>query len=187
MIYVTYINSPVGMVQIRASEKGITHVTFIDESGVDESDVDKLSDTFETNATIKKCAQQLKEYFYGQRKSFDLPLDWEGTVFQQSIWQSLLDVPFGAVASYSDIATAVNNPKAVRAVGAANGKNPIAIIVPCHRIIGSNGTLTGYAGGMDRKAWLLSHEGAEFKVSPREHPVKQQEMLLVDSLMTYPK
>jgi len=91
--------------------------------------------------------------------TFDVPLDTNGTVFQQSVWQALLTVPFGQSQTYGYIANQLNNPKAVRAVGAANGKNPISIIVPCHRIIGANAKLTGYAGGLDRKLWLLKHEG----------------------------
>lgn len=156
MTYGAYIESPIGVLQVRGSDKGVTHVTFVSELGAEAS--------FKKNTLIEMCVQQLKEYFQGQRNAFDIPLDWRGTVFQQSIWQSLLDVPFGAVASYSDIAIAVSNPKAVRAVGAANGKNPIAIIVPCHRIIGSNGSLTGYAGGVERKAWLLNHEGVQLNL-----------------------
>ncbi len=97
-------------------------------------------------------------YFAHSRTEFDLELDTGGTPFQQSVWQALCSVPFGKVATYKDIAEQLNNPKAVRAVGAANGKNPISIIVPCHRIIGANKKLTGYAGGLERKQWLLEHE-----------------------------
>ena len=107
----------------------------------------------------QRCQQQLNEYFAGQRRVFDLPLEPQGTPFQRSIWVCLLRIPFGQTASYRAIAEMANNRQAVRAVGAANGKNPIGIIVPCHRVIGSDGTLTGYAGGLERKAWLLEHEG----------------------------
>ncbi|MCP4233118.1 MAG: methylated-DNA--[protein]-cysteine S-methyltransferase [Aestuariibacter sp.] len=94
-------------------------------------------------------------FLKGQRQQFDLALDLRGTVFQKSVWTCLVQIPFGRVTSYSSIADSIKNPKAVRAVGAANGKNPVSIIVPCHRVIGSNGTLTGYAGGLERKSWLL--------------------------------
>lgn len=98
-------------------------------------------------------------YFAKELTQFELPLCASGTLFQQQVWQALTTVPYGKTASYGDIAKAINNPKGVRAVGLANGKNPLGIIVPCHRIIGANGTLTGYAGGLDKKAWLLAHEG----------------------------
>jgi methylated-DNA-[protein]-cysteine S-methyltransferase len=155
LMYIDYMETPIGVIEIRASNNGITKLIFPKS----------------TNGTVCKSElthrskQQLKEYFDGSRKVFDLSLDQQGTDFQKTVWAALLEIPFGQVVTYRDIAHAMNNPKAVRAVGAANGRNPISIIVPCHRVIGSNGTLTGYAGGVDRKAWLLTHEGAEFKVS----------------------
>ena len=118
--------------------------------------------TIHCNQITDLCKQQLGQYFTGERTEFDLPLDQRGTAFQKSIWSCLVTIPFGETVSYRDIADMVNNRKAVRAVGAANGKNPISIIVPCHRVIGSNRTLTGYAGGLPRKSWLLNHEGAAF-------------------------
>ena len=104
---------------------------------------------------------ELGEYFDGNRKAFDVPLDPQGTEFQQQVWQALLEIPYGQMASYAEVASAINKPKAVRAVGAANGRNPISILVPCHRVIGSNGSLTGYAGGLPRKQWLLQLEGQQ--------------------------
>ena len=104
--------------------------------------------------------QQLIEYFAGERKDFDLPLRLNGTEFQLSVLQALQKIPYGETTSYSDIAERIGRPKAMRAVGAANGRNPIPIIVPCHRVIGSDGTLTGYGGGLHRKQWLLQHERA---------------------------
>ena len=101
---------------------------------------------------------QLAEYFAGQRKSFDLAIEPQGTPFQTTVWRALLDIPYGETCSYADIARRIGNPKAVRAVGSANGNNPIAIIVPCHRVIGSNGSLTGFGGGLDSKRFLLSLE-----------------------------
>jgi methylated-DNA-[protein]-cysteine S-methyltransferase len=103
---------------------------------------------------------QLTEYFAGARQVFDLPLALRGTEFQQRVWQTLLDIPHGATWSYGELARAIGKPSASRAVGAANGKNPISIIVPCHRVIGTNGDLTGYGGGMPAKRWLLGHERA---------------------------
>ena len=108
----------------------------------------------------KTVLRQLSEYFDGKRNKFDLPLAAQGTAFQKRVWAALMEIPSGTTASYADIAQKVESPKAVRAVGAANGQNPIGIIVPCHRIIGSNGKLTGYAFGLEKKAWLLQHEGA---------------------------
>ncbi len=106
------------------------------------------------------AADQLREYFAGHRRAFDLPLAPDGTGFQQLVWTALLAIPFGHTRSYGEIAAAIGRPSASRAVGAANGRNPIAIIVPCHRVIGASGALTGYAGGMEAKRWLLAHEGA---------------------------
>ena len=145
-------NTPIGTLLIQASAQGITHVDFIDS----ETPANR------PNALTTACRQQLQAYFDGKRKIFELPLDQQGTAFQKSVWNSL-KIQFGQAVSYRDIADMVNNRKAVRAVGAANGKNPIAIIVPCHRVIGADRTLTGYAGGLQRKAWLLEHEGIAFK------------------------
>ncbi|SDB42033.1 methylated-DNA-[protein]-cysteine S-methyltransferase [Pseudidiomarina indica] len=113
-------------------------------------------------ALTQRAKHQLQEYFAGQRTQFDLPLAPQGTPFQQQVWQQLLQVPYGQTVSYQAIATAIGRPKACRAVGGANGNNPLPIIIPCHRIIGANGTLTGYTGGIDKKVWLLTHEGADF-------------------------
>jgi len=107
---------------------------------------------------LDATARQLAEYFAGTRRTFDLPLAPRGTGFQQRVWRALLAVPYGATCSYGDIARAIGRPAASRAVGAANGKNPIAIIVPCHRVIGASGALTGYGGGLPTKKWLLAHE-----------------------------
>lgn len=111
-------------------------------------------------AVTQQAKQQLMDYFNGRRQSFDLPLEPAGTAFQQQVWQALLSIEHGRTASYGEIAQTIRNPKAMRAVGMANSRNPIAIIIPCHRIIGANGTLTGYAGGLDKKEWLLQHERA---------------------------
>lgn len=150
----TQIDSPLDNVIIQATDKGISYVGFYPPAHYREINIEQV-----TNPHIIECAKQLEQYFNKQRQSFSLTLDTQGTQFQQAVWQALMAVPFGQTQSYSDIAVALNNPKAVRAVGAANGKNPISIIVPCHRIIGASGKLTGYAGGLKRKEWLLKHEG----------------------------
>lgn len=154
-MYIDFMNTPIGRIEIRASQRGVTKVVF--------SESQDHSVSVSVNDIAHYCKQQLQEYFDGQRNVFDLPLDQQGSHFQKSIWDCLTEIPFGETVSYRDVARMVNNPKAVRAVGAANGKNQIGIIVPCHRVIGSNGTLTGYAGGLDRKSWLLVHEGVELK------------------------
>jgi methylated-DNA-[protein]-cysteine S-methyltransferase len=154
MILQTTMSSPIDDIIIQATPAGVSYVGFYP---VIQAESIPLSNV--TNQAIITCVTQLNEYFEKKRTAFDIPLDVQGTVFQHGVWQALVDVPFGTTQSYGYIANVLNNPKAVRAVGAANGKNPISIIVPCHRIIGANKTLTGYAGGLKRKQWLLAHEG----------------------------
>ncbi|HDS1734666.1 methylated-DNA--[protein]-cysteine S-methyltransferase [Pseudomonas sp. BP8] len=115
----------------------------------------------DTHAVLQQTARQLGEYFAGQRQRFELDLDFAGTDFQRQVWAALLTIPFGETRSYSDIARQIGNPTAVRAVGAANGRNPISIIAPCHRVIGASGSLTGFAGGLQAKQYLLALEGRE--------------------------
>jgi len=150
-MFIDYLDTPIGVLEIEASTKAVTKVVFT-QSNKRVTNSNEITDS---------CKQQLVEYFNGERKTFELSLQQQGTDFQKLIWNSLKQIAYGKTVSYGYIATKINNPKAVRAVGAANGKNLIGIIVPCHRVIGSNGTLTGYAGGLDRKAWLLKHEGIE--------------------------
>ena len=142
--------SPLGELTICADDSGITAVAFPGEIA--------CRDVANPNALVRKAVAQLQEYFASRRSAFDLPLHAGGTSFQRAVWQALRAVPCGATASYGDIAVAIGNPRASRAVGLANGRNPIAILVPCHRIIGRDGTLTGYGGGLHRKRWLLDHE-----------------------------
>jgi len=111
-----------------------------------------------SSRVLARTAKQLDEYFAGTRRTFDVPLAPRGTGFQQRVWRALCAIPFGATCSYGELARTIGRPAASRAVGAANGRNPIAIIVPCHRVIGANGTLTGYGGGLATKSWLLDHE-----------------------------
>ena len=144
-----FMNTPLGDLKVVANEEAVLEVVFVDNQNEDGGNANEL---------VNKALQQLTEYFKGQRQVFDLPLGASGTEFRQLVWQQLCEVPFGQTASYSDIATAIGKDKAVRAVAAANGANPIAIVVPCHRVIGKNGTLTGYAGGLNRKQWLLEFE-----------------------------
>ncbi len=151
-IFRTYYNSPIGVLQITASEDSIKALEFCNTQP-------ELITMENEPAVIKDCKSQLDEYFRGNRADFNLKLSLSGTDFQNKVWNELLKVPYGNTASYKDIAKACGNPKAVRAVGGANHNNRIAIIIPCHRIVGSNGKLTGYAGGLWRKEWLLRHEG----------------------------
>jgi methylated-DNA-[protein]-cysteine S-methyltransferase len=134
----------------------------IEDNGSEITDVNVISDdqSFEMNETslLKNAAQQLNEYLEGKRNSFDLPLNPKGTEFQKKVWAALCDIPYGETRSYKQIAECVGNSKACRAVGMANNKNPIMIFIPCHRVVGSDGSLTGYAGGLDMKEKLLSLE-----------------------------
>ncbi|WP_114784105.1 methylated-DNA--[protein]-cysteine S-methyltransferase [Botryobacter ruber] len=147
----TCFHSPIGYLIITGSDKGLHSLTFSDEP--------VLSDTTGLPAPLAACVQQLSEYFAGSRKVFDLPLAPAGTPFQLQVWAQLQSIPFGKTASYLDVAKGLSAEKAIRAVGAANGKNPLCLLVPCHRVIGSDGSLTGYSGGLWRKKWLLQHEG----------------------------
>lgn len=166
-MYTDSIDTPVGVLEFKASEKGVTQIIFCgDQKGVIQpSDITDC------------CKQQLHEYFDGKRKVFDIPLDPQGTPFQQSVWACLLKIPFGEVATYGDIAKMINKPKGSQAVGGANGRNPITLIVPCHRVIGANGSLTGYAGGIERKLWFLNHEGIVFKPSQENEQLNIQNVI----------
>ncbi|WP_242927020.1 methylated-DNA--[protein]-cysteine S-methyltransferase [Pontibacter vulgaris] len=149
-IYTTCYPSPIGVVKITGTDTGICSTLFCEDEVVVSEHVPDV---------LKQCVQQLDEYFTGQRRDFDLPLVPAGTVFQQQVWEQLKSIPFGKTNSYMDVARSISGEKAIRAVGAANGRNPLCILVPCHRVIGSDGSLTGYAGGLWRKEWLLRHEG----------------------------
>jgi methylated-DNA-[protein]-cysteine S-methyltransferase len=144
-----YCESPIGLIEIGATPDGIASLLFVERRGEGSA----------PSSIVDEAVRQLREYFAGSRRQFDLPLDLTGTEFQRLVWRHLLTVPFGQTASYRDVAAAIGKPRAVRAVGAANGQNPISIIVPCHRIVGSDGRLVGYGGGLWRKEWLLKHEG----------------------------
>jgi len=149
--YKGYCNSPVGVLEVCGDGKAITAIRF---SNSDVAQVQTDSD----NLIIKTCIIQLIEYFKGNLKVFDIPLSPSGTPFQNKVWDKVLEIPYGETTSYGKIATALGDANLNRAVGLANGANPIPIIIPCHRVIGGDGSLTGYAGGLERKRWLLSHE-----------------------------
>jgi methylated-DNA-[protein]-cysteine S-methyltransferase len=141
------IDSPVGPLRLRADDDALLEVAFA--KGAAERSGHPI---------LRRAREELAAYFAGKLTRFELPLDAVGTEFQRGVWRALLEIPFGETRSYADIAVRIGRPAAVRAVGAANGRNPIAIVIPCHRVIGSDGSLTGYGGGEPRKRWLLSHE-----------------------------
>ncbi|KAA0546069.1 methylated-DNA--[protein]-cysteine S-methyltransferase [Bacillus sp. BGMRC 2118] len=146
--------SPIGIIEIIGTHEAIESILFV------EGEVPVNHLTEHTPSVLRECYEQLDEYFKGERINFTFPYAMNGTNFQKSVWKSLTTIPYAQTGSYKDIAIKIGNEKAIRAVGSANGKNKISIAVPCHRIIGSNGTLTGYAGGLWRKEWLLNHEKA---------------------------
>ena len=141
----------IGKIAIAEDDNAITDLYFYDGTLINDVQIKETE-------LLKKASQQLKDYFEGKRKIFELPLSPKGTDFQQSVWKALLEIPFGETRSYGDIAKRIGNPKASRAVGMANNRNPIAIFIPCHRVIGANGSLVGYGGGLDIKKYLLSIE-----------------------------
>ncbi len=148
-----YYQSEIGLLKIEGNEDGLASLTFVErEANANYANPPDLW------PEMVACVNQLDEYFQGKRKTFDLKLSPDGSDFQQQVWAQLLKIPYGETVSYLDIARAIGNEKSIRAVGAANGANPIAIVVPCHRVIGSDGKLTGYGGGVWRKEWLLNHE-----------------------------
>ena len=148
--YYGYYESPIGTVEIGGSDRAITWLYFVE--------------TYRHNSSscpiVDEAVEQIAAYFTDGRMTFDLPLELHGTDFQRQVWHQLTMIDYGLTVSYQSVADALGNPNAVRAVGAANGQNPISVIVPCHRVIGSNGQLTGYGGGLWRKEWLLKYEGA---------------------------
>ena len=154
MNYYTYYQSPYGQMTIQANDTGLLGAWFEIQT-TQPQDLGAYSDE---HAVLNQTKLQLEEYFSGRRTQFDLPLAAKGTDFQQSVWQALCKIPYGETWSYQQLADEIGNPKAVRAVGLANGKNPISVIVPCHRVIGKNGKLTGYAGGVEAKEKLLQLE-----------------------------
>ena len=151
-IFTTYYHSPIGMLKISGTEDYISEVSFYDKTQKTERKNKNLP------PMIIQCIEQLIQYFNGEIRVFELPINQPGTSFQQEVWSELMQIPFGKTISYLDLAKQMGDSKATRAVANANGKNNVAIIVPCHRVIGSNNDLVGYAGGLWRKKWLLEHE-----------------------------
>jgi methylated-DNA-[protein]-cysteine S-methyltransferase len=160
--YWTSFSTPLGEALIAATDQGVCRLTLPKEKP--ERFFDWLKGIFDVEKKEHPIAlqaiQQLDEYWAGKRSVFDVPLDLRGTAFQKQVWHELLAIPYGITTNYGTLAKKLGDPKASQAVGAANGKNPIFLIVPCHRVIGANGNLTGYAGGLDTKHFLLQHEGA---------------------------
>ncbi len=152
-LYLAYADSPLGRMLLTANEDGLTEVKFL----FPEDEI--VPEVEPSHPTLEQTKQQLKEYFAGDRKTFDLPLAPHGSDFQKRVWQELVTIPWGQTTSYLKMADKLGSRLTIRAVGGANGKNPIAIIIPCHRVIGANGNLTGYAGGLWRKQRLLELEG----------------------------
>jgi methylated-DNA-[protein]-cysteine S-methyltransferase len=155
--------SPLGELVLTASDIALTRVMFPPRHGsIPEARAEWLEDDGHARASVilGDARAQLGEYFARTRTVFELPLDPRGTVFQRRVWEALRGIPYGATTSYGELARCLGDPRATRAVGAANGKNPVPIIVPCHRVVGARGELTGFGGGLDRKRWLLEHEGA---------------------------
>jgi len=143
-----FINSPLGITKIVGDENGVSIISVLSEGELSTKIPNEL----------QEAVSQLQEYFEGKRKDFDFKINPKGTDFQQKVWQELLNIPFGKTMSYMDLSKKLGDVKAIRAVASANGKNPLWIVVPCHRVIGTDGSLTGYAGGLWRKKWLLEHE-----------------------------
>lgn len=157
MMETALIETPLGIAKVEGDVHGLNAITVLDTSEEPTTVMPEI---------LEDAVYQLKEYFEGQRQVFDLSLNPEGTDFQKRVWKALLNIPFGKTTSYLELSKTLGDVKAIRAVAAANGKNPLWIVVPCHRVIGSDGSLTGYAGGLHRKKWLLEHES----------PVKQRSL-----------
>ena len=163
MIKTAVIETPIGDMKAAAVKEGVCFLAFADSQNL-SSDLEELAGIFNTviisgsNRHIRALKRQLKEYFKGRRKEFSLKIVTPGTEFQTEVWKGLQLIPYGSTISYNEQAEKLNNPGAIRAVGHANGSNRIAIIIPCHRVIGADGSLTGYGGGLERKRWLIDHE-----------------------------
>lgn len=151
-----FINTPLGTAKIKGDENGVSVISILQEG-----EISKV-----IPVELKDAVKQLQEYFDGKRTTFNFPINPKGTDFQQKVWKALLEIPYGKTTSYMDLSKKLGDVKAIRAVASANGKNPLWIVIPCHRVIGSDGSLTGYAGGLWRKKWLLEHE----------NPMKQQSL-----------
>ncbi|KHF37908.1 methylated-DNA--[protein]-cysteine S-methyltransferase [Halalkalibacter okhensis] len=169
--YVDEMNSPLGTLTIVATEKGVCHIHFGELTKCSVSlkawlkKQGRKGEVIRCKETLQPICEQLEDYFAGKRDRFDVPLDLCGTEFQKKVWNTLQEIEYGQTKSYKEIAQQIGAPKAVRAIGGANNQNPVPIIIPCHRVIGSNGNMVGYGGGLDKKELLLSLEGAIEKIS----------------------
>ena len=152
MIYRDQLSTPLGTLTLEANDRGLSSVRFPNRAG-------PYAGQSSDNPTISQAKRELTDYFAGELKQFSVPLDWQGTAFQQSVWEALTHIPYGETVSYADIARAIGRPKSARPTGGAVGANPLPIIVPCHRVIGSDQTLTGFTGGLNIKVALLELEG----------------------------
>jgi methylated-DNA-[protein]-cysteine S-methyltransferase len=172
-LYSTVHRTPVGALTLIASDRGLRAILWekaTSQSGGIRSPLTRNP----MHPILQQTAQELDEYFAGTRTAFDVPLDLKGTSFQLAAWHALADIPFGATATYGQQAHAIGVPRAARAVGAANGANPVCIVLPCHRVIGANGSLTGFGGGLAIKQWLLDHEARTIGRWPSRHPIQQR-------------
>ncbi|MHA1187437.1 MAG: methylated-DNA--[protein]-cysteine S-methyltransferase [Candidatus Heimdallarchaeota archaeon] len=151
--YIDYYESPIGIIEIISTEDEILTCNFVEQK----------KSTISKPTILLDSMKQLNEYFYGKRMEFDLKLKLNGTIFQNMVWKTLQKVPYGKTITYKELAQLINRETAIRAVGSANGQNPISIIIPCHRIIGSDGKLRGYGGGIEKKKWLLEFEAQNVK------------------------
>ena len=156
MLYRTSLPSPVGTLTLIASDEGLVAILWPDDTP-GRVQLPAASER-DDHPVLAAAVAQLEEYFAGTRTAFDLPLDPRGTPFQRDVWRALTAIPFAGTRSYAEIARAIGRPSATRAVGAANGRNPLSIVAPCHRVVGANGALTGFAGGLETKRFLLDHE-----------------------------
>jgi methylated-DNA-[protein]-cysteine S-methyltransferase len=153
-----YYNSAVGLLELRSAADDLTHLLFINSWKGTKMDETEIQIIKPQSAVLKECVKQLDAYFAGKLVTFSLPIAQTGTHFQQTVWSELCNIPYGHTISYMELSKRIGNVKAIRAVGTANGSNNVSIIVPCHRVIGSNGSLVGYGGDLWRKKWLLEHE-----------------------------
>lgn len=169
MIYYKWVDSPLGVLLLTSNGQFLTGL-YLKGQKYFPNKTEDWCESMQVDPLVQ-TQKQLTEYFAHQRQSFDVPIDLQGTTFQKQVWQRLLQIPFGETISYGALAQMIGQPTASRAVGAANGRNSISIIVPCHRVIAVNSKLTGYAGGLDRKRWLLQHEQAAIAVN-RSSPLK---------------
>ncbi|HKK46556.1 MAG TPA: methylated-DNA--[protein]-cysteine S-methyltransferase [Balneolaceae bacterium] len=147
----SYFDSPIGWLELVATDDFLQRIHFLDT---------EPNSSFQENDLTRRLTDELKEYFYGQRKEFSIPVKPEGTPFQETVWEELKKIPYGQTSTYGEMAQKLGDKNKVRAVGKANGSNPIPIIIPCHRVIGADNSLVGYAGGISKKRFLLKHEGA---------------------------